>query len=137
MSYTPTNWQAGDTITAEKLNNMENGIENANNPFLVTLTPTAQDYSGTMDKTVAEINEAYESGRKIVFRFMVNSTDYIDALCTTRGPVGGWDYPAFKGYIFTDNPFDCVIVVQAGPDSEPATRDGYFTTIYPLTAYSP
>jgi hypothetical protein len=26
MSYTPTNWQTGDTITAEKLNNMESGI---------------------------------------------------------------------------------------------------------------
>lgn len=29
MSYTPTNWQTGDTITAEKLNNMENGIAGA------------------------------------------------------------------------------------------------------------
>lgn len=26
MTYTPTNWQNGDTITAEKLNNIENGI---------------------------------------------------------------------------------------------------------------
>lgn len=26
MSYTPTTWQTGDTITAEKLNNMESGI---------------------------------------------------------------------------------------------------------------
>lgn len=29
MSYTPTTWQTGDTITAEKLNNMESGIEAA------------------------------------------------------------------------------------------------------------
>ena len=29
MSYTPTNWQTGDTITAEKLNNMESGIADA------------------------------------------------------------------------------------------------------------
>lgn len=26
MAYTPTNWQTGDTITAEKLNHMEDGI---------------------------------------------------------------------------------------------------------------
>ena len=26
MSYTPTNWQCGDTITAEKLNKLENGL---------------------------------------------------------------------------------------------------------------
>lgn len=30
MTYQKTNWAMGDTITAEKLNNMENGIENAN-----------------------------------------------------------------------------------------------------------
>lgn len=35
--------------------------------FLVTLTPTALDYSGTMDKTPQEITEAYIDGQKIVF----------------------------------------------------------------------
>ena len=29
MAYTPTTWQSGDTITAEKLNNIESGISNA------------------------------------------------------------------------------------------------------------
>ena len=29
MSYTPTNWQCGDTVTADKLNKMEQGIANA------------------------------------------------------------------------------------------------------------
>ena len=29
MAYTPTTWQGGDTITAEKLNNIESGISNA------------------------------------------------------------------------------------------------------------
>ena len=28
MSYTKTTWQTGDTVTAEKLNNIEGGIEN-------------------------------------------------------------------------------------------------------------
>ena len=61
MSYTPTTWAAGDTVTATKLNNMETGIGNAANPFIVTLTPTALDYSGTMDKTVAEIYAAHQA----------------------------------------------------------------------------
>lgn len=39
MSYTPTNWQTGDTITAEKLNNMEGGIEGGQN--LVEITYSA------------------------------------------------------------------------------------------------
>ena len=29
MGYTPSNWQNGDVITAEKLNKMENGIASA------------------------------------------------------------------------------------------------------------
>ena len=36
MSYTPTNWKRGDVITAEKLNNMEQGIRNA--PTIATVT---------------------------------------------------------------------------------------------------
>ena len=35
--------------------------------YIVTLTPTALDYSGTMDKTANEITAAYEAGQEIVF----------------------------------------------------------------------
>ena len=35
--------------------------------FVVTLTPTSEDFSGTMDKTPAEITAAYEAGQEIVF----------------------------------------------------------------------
>lgn len=34
MSYTPTNWQTGDTVTAERLNKMEQGIASP----IVTIT---------------------------------------------------------------------------------------------------
>ena len=29
MAYTPTEWQCGDTITADKLNKLEQGVANA------------------------------------------------------------------------------------------------------------
>ena len=35
MSYTPTEWKNGDTITAEKLNHIESGIENILPPATV------------------------------------------------------------------------------------------------------
>ena len=35
--------------------------------FIVTLTPTSPDFSGTMDKTPAEITAAYGAGQEIVF----------------------------------------------------------------------
>lgn len=39
----------------------------ADNQFIVTCTPTALDYSGTMDKTVAEISAAWNDGKEIYF----------------------------------------------------------------------
>lgn len=35
--------------------------------FVITLTPTAQDFSGTMDKIPSEIYEAFQAGLQIVF----------------------------------------------------------------------
>lgn len=53
MAYTPTEWETGDVITAEKLNKIEAGIGDALNTFVITCTATAQDFSGTIDKTPA------------------------------------------------------------------------------------
>lgn len=67
MSYTPTEWQTGDTITAEKLNNMENGIAEANYPLVITLTPTAADLSGTMNVDPEAVDAAARKRDRIVF----------------------------------------------------------------------
>lgn len=132
MSYTPTEWQTGDTITAEKLNNMESGIENANEPFLVTLTPTAQDFSGTMDKTVGEINAAYEAGRKIVFRVYTSATTYIEVECITRGRnVNEGNYPSFNAYVI-DVPNSVLVYMYTGV-SAIASTNTYFTLLFTLT----
>lgn len=132
MSYTPTNWQRGDTITAEKLNNMESGIENANEPFIVTLTPTAADFSGTMDKTVAEINAAYEAGRKIVYKVMENATSYIMVDCSAQY-FDGHVYPSFNAYIVMEG---VGIVFAATRARNNGAFNGYEATIYPLTPMS-
>ena len=226
MSYTPTNWQTGDTVTAEKLNKMEQGIEeNAGywiplqyssgtfsvpvgkvhevlyalqNPdnvfingavinggtsqggyrvdgdkfycplsaevmeangmsgtgniiikqavggvdvsvevvpdtFIVNLTPTAQDYSGVMDKTVAEINEAFEAGHKIVFRIRTSATEYMDVDCTARWHQSA-TYPSFNAYIVMTD-IHALIFAWTGTTSDP-DRNIYSTSIYPLTPMS-
>lgn len=53
MSYTPTVWKAGDTVTSTKLNKLENGI--ANNGILVA--NINYDTQG-LDKTWQEIYDA-------------------------------------------------------------------------------
>lgn len=51
-------------------------VDQAAGKFIVTLTPTALDYSGTMDKTVVEINAAYEAGQEIWFSLSDGTLTY-------------------------------------------------------------
>ena len=53
-----------DAVTLAMIKGLGGG---GSNKFIVTLTPTSPDYSGTMDKTPAEITAAYGAGQEIVF----------------------------------------------------------------------
>ena len=55
MSYTPTNWKAGDTVTSAKLNKMEQGIADG---MLVVRITTEDGATFTMDKTWQQIYNA-------------------------------------------------------------------------------
>ena len=103
------------------------------NKFLVTLTPTALDYSGTMDKTVAEINAAYEAGMEIVFRVMMSATAYMDVDCTARYSAD-YTYPSFSAYIIDDihNLFISALTMATND----GTKQTYSTAIYSLTPAS-
>ena len=134
MSYTPTTWQTGDTVTATKLNNMETGIGNAANPFIVTLTPTALDYSGTMDCTVADIYAAYQAEKKIVFRVFTGAGDYLEADATMRVAESSYTYPMFIVLIL-DNTQD-VLICAYTLRTDDGTKNTYSTIVYSLTRAS-
>ena len=59
MSYTPTTWTTGDTITASAMNKIENGIASAGGGGLVHYTDT----SGTLDCTYNDLLADIEAGR--------------------------------------------------------------------------
>lgn len=61
MSYTPTNWATGDVITAEKLNNMENGILDAGT-FVITVKVNASNVIQSVDKTFEDTITAINNG---------------------------------------------------------------------------
>lgn len=101
MSYTKTTWVTGDTITATKMNNIESGVEAANNSgSIVMLTDT----NGTLNKTVNEIyqllssgtilvlfeDEGYPSSGKDVKLYIVNEIQ--------NDGYGDWFIPAGQGY---------------------------------------
>ena len=56
MSYTPTNWQTGDVVTAEKMNHMENGIE-ANDCPVISWTTDYTNNTDVLDVTFEELSE--------------------------------------------------------------------------------
>ena len=112
----------------------DSGVWGAQEPigkkFIVTLTPTAQDYSGTMDKTVAEIKAAYEAEQQIVFRVMMSATKYMDVDCTARYFTNGNTYPSFNAYIVGDGG---VLIYAFTSTTDDGTKQTYATEIYTLT----
>lgn len=60
MAYTPTNWETGDLITAEKMNNLEQGVEAASGSGTPGVTPsitanaTIDANTGTPEVTVSK-----------------------------------------------------------------------------------
>lgn len=66
MSYEPTNWKSGDTVTSAKLNKMEQGIANAGGGNVVVVgvevVNTENGATATFDKTFAELKTAHEGG---------------------------------------------------------------------------
>lgn len=60
MSYTPTTWVTGDTITATALNKIENGIASAGGGYDAVIRLTHADNSG--DDSISELTPSIESG---------------------------------------------------------------------------
>lgn len=69
MSYTPTQWKSGDTVTSAKLNKIESGIK-ANEVFIIDLN-TKTD---TLNKTAGEIFTASSEGKVVVLH--INEDGY-------------------------------------------------------------
>lgn len=54
MSYEPTNWKAGDTVTSAKLNKLEQGIKNS----ILVANYIHENSTAHLDKTWQEIYNA-------------------------------------------------------------------------------
>ncbi len=75
MSYTPTNWQSGDTITSEKLNKIENGIASADGyriDITISGSTVTADYNGA---TLTEIATAYADDPSTEILAVVHGAD--------------------------------------------------------------
>lgn len=71
MAYTKTNWKDGDVISAERMNKIEKGIEDAGSSgsgeFIVTFTYTTYSHSWECDSNNTDIYNAFLSGMDIKY----------------------------------------------------------------------
>ena len=73
MSYEPTTWKAGDTVTSAKLNKMEQGIANGGGTFVITVS-TNLGKTATLNKTWQEIYNAAETHQNIVLIYTLDNS---------------------------------------------------------------
>lgn len=81
MSYVKTTWTTGDVITAEKLNNLEDGVD-AGGAFIINFVVEFDEYgnpTATADKTYEEAIAAYNAG-KVVLGFLDLGDGYSNAI---------------------------------------------------------
>ena len=71
MAYNKYTWKSGDVISSARLNNIENGIEEAMSSgggvMIVNVTKSEEDY--TTDKTFDEIKAAIDNGQTVVANY--------------------------------------------------------------------
>lgn len=82
MSYTPTTWTTGDTITASALNKIENGISNAGSVLICNSTYDGENDIYVLDKTVQEIYDAMRGGTPVYIKYQYGEIGqhYVDLL---------------------------------------------------------
>ena len=108
---------------------------NVGGQLVVTLTPTAEDFSGTMNKTVSEINKAYMRGQKIIFRAMLSQNEYMDVDVTATWKTNNATYPSFNAYI-VDSSRNIIMFAFTGTTSD-GDNNTYGTRLYALTPVEP
>lgn len=90
MSYTPSTWAKGDTITAAKLNNMESGISGAQ-AYMVGMS-FDNDNNMTLDKTWQEILDAAAAGKYVIVFMADENNAYYGPLASVSGGTGMASY---------------------------------------------
>lgn len=92
MSYTKQTWQCGETITADKLNHMEDGIEeccsNSGGALIVEFDHHEDCPVGYMgdgidyyNHTWQEVKDAYDEGRPIYMQYVATDADPGTTIC--------------------------------------------------------
>lgn len=119
---------------AEVIDDLAETSSGGGERFEVACTPTSQDFSGTMDKTVAEIMEAYNAGCDIWFA-LTTSEGTQKVRLSDVGFANNVAYPSFNTvFVYAD--LNLLMKFHSGATDQ-GDNNMYGTTIYSLTPYAP
>lgn len=107
-NYNPTTWITGDTITAEKLNNLEQGIQNAtssNRLYLCTNT------SRTLDRTYNDIKNALLANKNIFLLVVDEGTTYYQLLIYLNKEENTYSAKFYNGGTYRASSADAYLVL--------------------------
>lgn len=97
MAYNKTNWQTGDTITAEKLNNIENGIAG-----MVLVVNYSEDQNTpnkfVFDHTWQEIYDVFSAGGLVTVGYSATDANSVVVYRSPVVEVGGGEGSYAVGY---------------------------------------
>lgn len=113
MAYTPTTWVTGDTVTATKMNKIENGIADSGGA-LVCNTTYSNDYGCyALDKTAQEIYDALNAGEMVVIKYVYGTPETFYSGTTSFANV-----VRFSNYNYTETlsiyAVKCTVVTVGG-----------------------
>lgn len=83
MAYEPKTWVCGETITAEALNHIEQGIASGGTEPLILTTHIEQDETqvcSVLDKTFQEVEDAFSSGRAVILHSTDEPSGYVSVI---------------------------------------------------------
>lgn len=106
----------------------------ADDRFVVTMTPTAADFSGVMDKTCAEITAAYEAGKDIWLNIDARSLGYdiFRVKATVEAKIDGEDYGQVMAIFININMSPPSIIFIWTDYNRVGDQNTYVTSIFPL-----
>lgn len=106
------------------------------NRFVVTLTPTAQDFSGVMDKTCAEITAAYEAGKDIWLNVDATAMGYDlwRVKATIEAKVSGENYGQVMAFLINLQLTPPSMIFIFTEFNASGDENLYTTQIYPLAS---
>ena len=117
MSYEKNEWQTGDTITATKLNHMEDGIAGGGGVLVVNSVYDEQADTTTLDKTWQQIHDADYCILKVIYD---KETDYSPVIAVAETPFNKYKVTAIN---LTEQPFASIDFECDTADDYPVRQD--------------